>query len=252
MPRLAIVLLVALVALEGCEHTASDPRGGSARRAAAPPPAAAPLPRVVVVRDVGKLLPRCGVRVVANRVNRFLSAFNGGDARALQHSITDRRRFQWFSATEAGSASERDFSATGERSATGDSPGQDQRPALFRYFATRHQRGERLRLLEIRVSRIRPRTWAPAIDEEVAGIEYTIRVDSQDFGLLGGGNHLAGGKGALACGDGRILAWSSGLLAHRKYPFAGANVCYAKRKLWRRIARPHPSPPATIACGSPV
>src|SRR3954452_25019880 len=126
MPRLAIVLLVALVALEGCEHTASDPRGGSARRAAAPPPAPAPSPRVVVVRDVGKLLPRCGVRVVANRVNGFLSAFKRGDARSLQHLIADRSRFQWFSATEAGSASERDFSAIGERSASGDSPGQDQ------------------------------------------------------------------------------------------------------------------------------
>jgi hypothetical protein len=247
--RVAIVFLVALTVLAGCEHTSSGPNNRSARRDAAPSRASVPLPRVVVVREDGKLLERCGTRVVANRVNRFLSAFNRGDIRELHRSIADRWRFQWFSLNEAGSASEHDFTATGERSVLGDSTGQDQRPALFRHFAMRHGRGERLRLVELRVSRIRPRTWVPAIDEEVAGIEFAIRVDSHDFGLLGGGNHLGGGKGTLACGDGRILAWSSGVLAHRRYPAGGINLCYAKRKLWRRMAAAHPARPATIACG---
>jgi hypothetical protein len=162
--------------------------------------------------------------------------------------VADPARFQWFSFNTSGSVSSRHFLATGERTDLADATGHDQRPALMRYFEARHRAGERITLLAVSVSRVRPRSWFSRIDEEVAGVEYTIRMDSGDFNTLGGANHLGTGKGALACSDRRVVVWTSGLHAHKKLPLRVLNRCHAPPKLWRRVAVPHQSRPLTIAC----
>lgn len=250
LTRTTISVVAAVLALAGCQLGSSDSKGGSESRTGLRPTGPPFLPRVIVARDDRSLPSRCSVRVVADGVNRFLDALNRGDTRSLDQLIAERARFQWFSAGEAGTAGERDFTATGERSAGSDSPGQDQRPILLRYLAARHRRGERMRLLEVSVSRIRPRRWFPAIDEDVAGVEYTMHLDSRDFGALGGENHIASGKGGLACRDHRILAWSFGLQADSTLPPGALNPCHAKESVFRKIIGPHAgSRSPTIACG---
>jgi hypothetical protein len=170
----------------------------------------------------------------------LLDAFNRGDRGRLDALIADRRSFQWFSTTEAGARTERSYTATGLTSSLSESP-QDQRPALLRHLASRHGQAERARLVEILVTRIPPRSWFPNVAEEVSGVTYTVRRDADDFAALGGGNRIATGKGAFACADGRLLAWSMALDARRR-PGGVEHLCRASR------GRPEPPRSTVIAC----
>jgi hypothetical protein len=110
----------------------------------------------------------------------------------------------------------RTFTTTGLTSAVDASAGKpgpqaDGRPALLRYLANRHRAGERMHILTVKVTRIPPRAWFPSIVDDVAGVEYSIRLDAPDLASFPGRNRVAGGKGGFGCSDGRLLAWSMGL-----------------------------------------
>jgi hypothetical protein len=178
----------------------------------------------VVLHDNGSLPRQCGVRRTASRALAFEDAFNRGDEKALDSLVADTDHFQWYSVTDWGARTKRGFGAEGRTSALEVSP-PDQRPALLRYFATRHRRGERMRLTEIQMTRIPPHGWFPSIAQDVAGITFTLRRDGPDFGALGGDNRVGGGKAGLGCSDGRLLALSMGLDAAHAPPAQEQRLC---------------------------
>jgi hypothetical protein len=194
---------------------------------------------MAVTRDDGRLPHRCGVRRTASRVVDFLDAFNRGDAAALDGLIADRQHFQWYSSSEGSGRRSRTFSATGVTSDL-EGPGggppsrSDGRPALLRYLADRSKRGERLRLVQVKVTRVAPRSWFQSITDDVAGVEYSVRLDAPDLAGFAGRNRLAGGKGGFGCSDGRLLAWSMGL------DTTGGRMARAERlcRVTARIKRP--------------
>ena len=109
----------------------------------------------------------------------------------------------------------------------------DEREKLSPYFATRHDQHERIRLIELEVSRVAPRSWLP-LDEDVAGIQFALLFEADDLAGLGGGNRVGGGKGAVACRDGRILLMSFGLDTAERYH--GARMCPRARRRARPVA----------------
>jgi hypothetical protein len=200
---------VAIAGLAGGCNTGGH--SGSSRATAAP----AVTPPTVVVRDDGSLPTRCSVRRTVARVAAFVDAFNRGDAERLDRAIAEREHFQWYSSNEGHGKRGRGFNADGLTSAAdrgeGAPPHTDGRPALLRYLANRSRAGERMRLLQVQVTHIPPRSWFPSIVDDVAGVEYSIRLDAPDLAAFPGRNRLAGGKGGFGCSDGRLLAWSMGL-----------------------------------------
>lgn len=194
--RLAACTAV-LASLAGCsEHGHSSPPTG---------------PAIVVTRDHGTLPARCAVRRSALRVAAFIEAFNRGDATALDRTIADSKHFQWYSVNEQGGLHRRAFNATGPSSAVYDTAPRDDRPALLRYLASRSKAGERMHLVQVMVSRVRPRQWLPSIGDDVAGVQFEVTLDSPDLASFPGPNRLAAGKGGFSCSDGRLLVWSMGL-----------------------------------------
>jgi hypothetical protein len=198
------IALAALVA--GCNKDGPNPATGAASATAS----------IVVLRDDGSLPRRCGVRRTVSRLAAFVDAFNRGDAGQLDQLVSDRDHFQWYSAVEGHGKRARAFTANGLSSAVdtgsgGPGPPTDGRPALLNYLARRKRMGERLRLVEVKVTGIRPRAWFPNIADEVAGVEFSIRLEAPDLASFSGHNTLAGGKAGFGCSDGRLLAWSIGL-----------------------------------------
>jgi hypothetical protein len=145
----------------------------------------------------------------------FVDAFNRGDAGGLDQLVSDRDHFQWYSAVEGHGQHARTFTTDGLTSAVDGREGRphhaDGRPALLRYLADRHSAGERMRLLHVQVTHIPPRGWFPSIVDDVAGVDYSIRLNAPDLAQFHGRNTLAGGKAGFGCSDGRLLAWSMGL-----------------------------------------
>ncbi|MDQ3936006.1 MAG: hypothetical protein M3340_15400 [Actinomycetota bacterium] len=183
--------------------------------------------RVVVTRDDGTLPPGCGPRRVATAVTRFLDAVESGDRRRVDVLLAPPARFQWFSSAESGNGVDRTFTAYGRTSDVGPAGGSDvdERPKLVRYLSERGAAGERWRLVAISVRRIAPRAWFASIPDVVAGVEYSLVRESSDVRVRGGRNRIATGKGALACADRRVLAWSMGLESESAPPRLGVELC---------------------------
>lgn len=85
----------------------------------------------------------------------------------------------------------------------------------MRYFVGRHGRGERLRLLEVAIG----------FANGLGHIEFRLDRRADDLRRLGVTTTIAHGKGALRCGDGKIVVWSMGMLAGRRDPHAGFEIC---------------------------
>jgi hypothetical protein len=213
----------------GCTAVAALVAGCNSSPASGPEqPAARSSPAILVSHDSGRLPERCGVERTASRVAAFVDAFNRGDEEQLDRLIADRDHFQWYSSVEGHGKRARTFTADGLTSAVDGGGGalhhSDERPALLRYLARRSEAGERMRLVEVSTTRIGPRGWFPSIDEEVAGVQVSIRIEAPDLDAYPGHNRLAGGKGAFGCSDGRLLAWSVGLdtaPSRRQRPLCG-------------------------------
>src|SRR5436190_108419 len=231
------IALAALVA--GCETSTHSAPSRTARGADM-------TPAIVISRDNGTLPRRCGVKTTAARMVEFIDAFNRGDAERLDHAIADRQHFQWYSSNEGSRTRSRTFSATGLTSAV-DGPASgplrhvDGRPALMRYLAMRSGSGERMRLVQVKITRVAPRTWFQSITDDVAGVEYSITLDAPDFSGLRGQNRLATGKGGFGCSDGRLLAWSMGLNTANGRPAHLELLC-------RRASRVRQNARRVIAC----
>jgi hypothetical protein len=227
------IALVALMA--GCSST-----GHSASREATNGAAAAP--KVVVTQDDGSLPARCGVRRSAARVAAFIDASNRGDAAELDRLIADRRHFQWYSSNEGHGKRARSFTADGLTSGPYEpTPRKDGRPALLRYLATRYRSGERMRLVQVKIARVPPRGWFQSITDDVAGVDYSVRLEAPDLASYPGRNRLATGKAGFGCSDGRLLAWSMGL------DTAAGRLAHSER-LCRVASRIKESAHRVVAC----
>jgi hypothetical protein len=231
-------LAAAAAAVSGCDDTTarSHPASSSAR----------PTATIVVSHDDGSLPRACGVRSTAARALAFEDAFNRGDQDALDSLVADADHFQWYAVADWGTRRRNGgYGAEGKTSALEVSP-TDGRPKLMREFADRHRRGERMQFLEIQVIRVRPRSWFPSIDQDVAGIDFTIKRDGPDFRALGGRNRLGAGKAGFSCADGRLLALAMGLNAGRAADPREQWLCRKGRHLRDRV-RPE-SPRRVVAC----
>jgi hypothetical protein len=166
------------------ERVAADERAkriaGSAGGAASRQTAA----RVVVTRHDPGLPAGCRPRPLARRIAAFFRAFNRGDPSAVGYvdpsdgwySVSDGRRRHFVTYSRHG---------------------------LPSYFARRHRRGERLRLLEVDVSYARG----------LGHVAYLIERRADDLRRLGIMHTRAIGKGALNCETGQIVVWSMGMPA---------------------------------------
>lgn len=222
---------VAGTAGAACSSTpAKDDQAASTKGPGAGPAAA------IVTGDQRRGVAGCRPRRVGEHISSFFTAFNRGDQAVLARSIVPADTFQWYIVAEKGHRESRGFEAFGTRSSRADATGRDQRPEVLAYFARRHRQGERLRLLEAAVTRIRPRSWFPEIDETVAGVEFVLVRRARDLAQLGGSNRVSSGKGALDCRTGAVVAWTMGLDVSRTYPRRGRRLCPRRSRSGR--ARP--------------
>ena len=160
--------------------------------------------RVVVTRDDLEVPSGCRPRPVARRISAFLDAFNRGDGSAARYAAPELAPFGgWYSVTEGTPRSGGRHFVTAQQS------------DLVRYFAGRHSHGERLRLLEIAVG----------FANGLGHIEFRIDRRADDLRRLGVRTNVAFGKGAVRCGDGKVLVWSMGMHVGRKDPHAGFEIC---------------------------
>ena len=148
-------------------------------------PARTPPSDVLVTRDDPELPAGCRPGALGQRIVTFLDAVNRGDAAAAARYADPQRG--WYSVTEG----RRRHFVTSERS------------ALARYFARRHRRGERLRLLELDVS----------FANGLGHIAYRLDRRADDLRRLGVRMAIALGKGAVDCESGEIVVWSMGMPA---------------------------------------
>jgi hypothetical protein len=161
-------------------------------------------PRVVVTRDYLALPGGCRPLRVAQRISAFLAAFNRGDGSAARFAAPELAPYGgWYSVTEGNTRrGGRHFVATRQRE-------------LARYFTGRHRRGERMRLLEVAVG----------FANGLGHIEFRVDRRADDLRRLGIRTNVAYGKGALRCGDGKIVVWSMGMQAGRTDPHEGFEIC---------------------------
>jgi hypothetical protein len=134
-------------------------------------------------------VPRKGCRPAQTTalVQRFVVAFNNGDARTLNLVWGGRLWFHWYAVL-------------------GDPGRRDQQDALRRdtlmaYFAARHAASERLTLTKLQIN-------GATIGER--GFEYRLVRSADD---LTGGSVAYAGKGSLSCMNGRLVTWTMGVAA---------------------------------------
>ena len=163
-------------------------------------------PREVVVTGNGGALPGgCRPRPVAELLIFFFDAFNRGSRDELSRAFfiseapspsgfspVGYDSWSWYSSSEIGTEGRvtRHFTTSDQGE-------------LLRYFATRHERGERLRLLRVSL------TLSGLLDEESnVGFAFVAVRDAPDLApAVGGPARVAYGKGALNCENLRIFAW---------------------------------------------
>jgi hypothetical protein len=204
--RLLLTAVLAGAALSGCAAAELPFRTGGGG-------ASPTVPRVVVTRDDPGLPRGCRPRALGGRIVEFLDAVNRGDAAgAASHADPARG---WYSVSEGR---RRHFVTT-------------ERGALAGYFARRHRRGERLRLLQLDVS------FANGLGQ----VAYLLDRRADDLRRLGVRTTIAVGKGAVDCDTGEIVVWSTGMpvgtrgarerfgICPRPRSAAGAPVVCARR-----------------------
>jgi hypothetical protein len=159
---------------------------------------------VVVTRDSPELPSGCRPRPVAARIEAFLGAFNRGDGSAARFAAPELAPHGgWYSVTEGHPRrGGRHFMA-------------ERQSELVRYFIGRHRHGERMRLLEVTVG----------FANGLGHIEFRVERRADDLRGLGIRTNVAYGKGALRCADGKIIAWSMGMPAGRRDPYADHEIC---------------------------
>jgi hypothetical protein len=155
--RTLVTAALGCVLAAGCAADGSQP--GHARGAAAEERPAA-----------------CSRAAVDRTVRAFLDAFNRGDPSALSYIAPSGG---WYSVADGRRSHFRTDSHRG----------------LPEYFARRHRRGERLRLLRLKV------TYGNGLGH----IGFRLARHADD--LRG---TIAVGKGAVSCDTGRIVVWSMG------------------------------------------
>lgn len=165
-----------------------------------------PETRVIVTSHNASLEEGCRPRPVAETVIRFVDAFNYGDQAMLSQvffvsegpspadfSSAGYYPWSWYSVNEVGQSGKiEDGFVTYDQT------------ELLRYFARRHQQGERLRLFKGAL------TGTGLLDEESnVGFVFVLARHAKDLGPdVGGPARIAYGKGALNCRNGRIFTWS--------------------------------------------
>lgn len=162
--------------------------------------------KIIVTSDDASLPDGCDTRQIAGLVIEFVDAFNRGDQERLSrlffvaegpsppdYSEAGYYPWSWYSVSEVGESGriENGFVTYNQ----GD---------LLRYFAERHSKGERLRLIKV------SSTQAGLLEEENnVGIVYVLTRDAEDLDPgLGGPARIAFGKGGINCESRRIFAWS--------------------------------------------
>lgn len=193
---LFVALALTVVGCGGNETAQSSPEGGGEEGPRAETqPAAGPLPAdIVVTRDGATVPDGCSPERTAGLVAGFFRAFNAGDGPELRRTFAYRGASPPLYGVGTGGNARGDF-------------GTVRREQLLRYFAGRHVRGERLRLLQIEVR--------PSGREGAADVAYLVARSADDLGSTLGdapklepGAYLYVGKGVIDCGTRRILAWN--------------------------------------------
>jgi hypothetical protein len=90
------------------------------------------------------------------------------------------------------------------------------RAKLSRYFARRHEHGERMRLLELAVG------FANGLGQ----IEFRVDRRADDLRRLGVVGTTAHGKGAVKCSSRQVVVWSMGMPTRRVPEFV---ICSRSR-----------------------
>jgi hypothetical protein len=168
--------------------------------------AGAPATEVIVTSDDASLPEGCNTRQIAGLVIEFVDAFNRGDQDRLSRlffvsdgpspsdfSEAGYYPWSWYSVSEIGE----------DGLIKGGFVTYDQ-GELLRYFAERHDHGERLGLIKV------SSTHAGLLEEENnVGIIYVLTRDAEDLDPgLGGPARIAFGKGAINCESRQIFTWS--------------------------------------------
>ena len=161
--------------------------------------------RVIVTSDDASLPDGCHPGQVAGLVMSFVNAFNRGDQAALSRS---------FFLSEGPSPpdfSNGTYDPWSWYTVSNIEPGgkivsgfvtYDQ-GELLRYFAQRHKRGERLRLLKVSLTQ----TGLLGRDDNV-GFVYAMNRSAPDLApSFGGPSRVASGQGAINCENRRIFTW---------------------------------------------
>ena len=203
--RAAILLVLVLVfLLVGCGESRDAGRshsgGGPPEVVSYRQPA-----RVIVTTDDASLPDGCHPRQVAGLVMSFVDAFNSGDQAALSRSFflsegpsppdfSDGTYDPWswyaVSNVESGGKIVSGF-VTYDQS------------ELLRYFANRHRKGERLRLLKVGLTQ----TGLLGREDNV-GFVYVLNRTASDLDQsFGGPARVAIGQGAINCKNRRIFTW---------------------------------------------
>jgi hypothetical protein len=160
---------------------------------------------VIVTSDDDTLPDGCHPRQVAELVISFVNAFNSGDQASLSRiffvaegpsppdfAVRSYDPWSWYTVGEvqAGGKIESKF-VTSDQS------------ELLRYFAKRHRKGERLRLLKISLTQT---GLLGKVDN--VGFVYVLNRTARDLEPgLGGPARIASGQGAINCTNRRIFAW---------------------------------------------
>jgi len=160
---------------------------------------------VIVTSDDASLPDGCHPRQVADLVVAFVDAFNSGDRDRLSRiffvsegpsppdfSERDYQPWSWYIVSRVGTGGKIESSFV-----TYD------QGELMRYFAKRHRKGERLRLLKVSLTQ----RGLLGIADNV-GFVYVLTRKAEDLQPgLGGPARIASGEGAVNCKNQRIFAW---------------------------------------------
>jgi hypothetical protein len=159
---------------------------------------------VIVTSDDASLPDGCHPRQVAEIVVGFVDAFNSGDTDRLSSiffvsegpsppdfAARDYQPWSWYTVSKVGAGGKIESGFV-----TYD------QGELLRYFAKRHGKGERMRLLKVSLTQ----TGLLGKDGNV-GFVYVLTREAEDLEPgLGGPARIASGEGAINCENRRIFA----------------------------------------------
>lgn len=202
-------MLILTLLMLGCGGEV-DPEGskkGSGTASEAGGPSASPAwepTEVIVTSDDASLPDGCHPRQVAELVIGFVDAFNSGDRDRLSRIFfvsegpsppdfaeRDYEPWSWYTVSRIGAGGKIESGFV-----TYD------QGELLRYFAKRHEKGERLRLLKVSLTQ----TGLLGIEDNV-GFVYVLTREAEDLQPgLGGPARIASGEGAVNCKNRRIFA----------------------------------------------